>query len=68
MVTWLLIFENYRSKNAYWAWQFIVLNKSDKKCKILVTFKLKGDDSFIMGFSIGYKEKMKEGTISEKIV
>ncbi len=34
----------------------------------MVTFKLKGDDSFIMSSSTGYKEKMKEGTICEKIV
>lgn len=55
-------------KNVYRAWQFIVLNKSDKRCKIKVMFKLKGDDSFIMNSSTGYKETMKEGTISEKIV
>ncbi|GAH11084.1 unnamed protein product, partial [marine sediment metagenome] len=41
-------------KTVYWAWQFTVLNKSDKKCKITVTFKLMDDDGITINSSVGY--------------
>jgi len=51
-------------KSVYWAWQFTVLNKSDKKCKITVTFKLKDDDGFTISSSAGYGEAMADSTIT----
>ena len=51
-------------KSVYWAWQFTVLNKSDKKCKTTVTFKLKDDDGFTIGSSAGYGEAMADSTIT----
>lgn len=51
-------------KSVYWAWQFFVLNKSNKTCKITVTFKLKDDDGFTIGSSVGYGEAMAGSTIT----
>ncbi len=51
-------------KSVYWAWQFTVLNKSDKKCKITITFKLIDDDGFTIGSSIGYGEATADSTIT----
>jgi len=52
------------TKNVNWIWQFTVLNKSDKKCKITVTFKLKDDDGFTISSSAGYGEAMADSTIT----
>ncbi len=51
-------------KSVYWVWQFTVLNKSNKKCKIMVTFKLIDDDGFTIGSSAGYGEAMEDSTIT----
>ena len=51
-------------KSVYWVWQFTVLNKSNKKCKIMVTFKLIDDDGFTIGSSAGYGEAMADSTIT----
>jgi len=51
-------------KSVYWAWQFTVLNKSEKKCKITVTFKLIEDDGFTISSSAGYGEAMADSTIT----
>ena len=51
-------------KSVYWAWQFTVLNKSDKKCKITVTFKLIDDESFTINYSVGYGEAMADSTVT----
>ena len=51
-------------KSVYWAWQFTVLNKSDKKCKITITFKLIDDDGFAISSSVGYGEAMADSTIT----
>jgi uncharacterized RDD family membrane protein YckC len=51
-------------KSVYWVWQFTVLNKSNKKCKIMVTFKLIDDDGFTIGSSAGYGEAMPDSTIT----
>ena len=51
-------------KSVYWAWQFTVLNKSDKKCKITVTFKLIDDNGFTISSSIGYGEATADSTIT----
>ena len=51
-------------KSVYWVWQFTVLNKSNKKCKIMVTFKLTDDDGFTIGSSAGYGEAMADSTIT----
>ena len=51
-------------KSVYWVWQFTVLNKSNKKCKIMVTFKLIADDGFTIGSSAGYGEAMADSTIT----
>ncbi|GAI96033.1 unnamed protein product [marine sediment metagenome] len=53
-------------KSVYWAWQFTVLNKSDKKCKITVTFKLIDDDGFTISSSVGYGEAMADSTVTIK--
>jgi len=52
------------AKSVYWAWQFTVLNKSNKKCKITVTFKLIDDDGFTIGSSVGYGEAIADSTIT----
>jgi len=51
-------------KTVYWAWQFTVLNKSDKKCKITVTFKLIDDDGSTISSSVGYGEATAGSTIT----
>ena len=51
-------------KSVYWAWQFTVLNKSDKKCKITVTFKLIDDEGFTINSSVGYGEAMADSTVT----
>ena len=53
-------------KSVYWAWQYTVLNKSEKKCKITVTFKLIDDDDFIISSSVGYGEAAAGSTITIK--
>jgi len=51
-------------KSVYWVWQFTVLNKSEKKCKITITFKLIDDDGFAISSSVGYGEAMGDSTIT----
>ena len=51
-------------KSVYWAWQFTVLNKSDKKCKITVTFILKDEDDITISSSFGYGEATAGSTIT----
>lgn len=51
-------------KSVYWTWQYTVLNKSEKKCKITITFKLIDDDDFIISSSVGYGEAMADSTIT----
>ena len=53
-------------KSVYWAWQFTVLNKSEKKCKITVTFELIDDDGSTISFSVGYGEAAAGSTITIK--
>jgi len=53
-------------KSVYWAWQFTVLNKSDKKCKITVRFKLIDDDGFTIDSSVGYGEATADSIITIK--
>lgn len=53
-------------KSVYWAWQFTVLNKSDKKCKITVTFILKDEDDITISSSAGYGEAAAGSTITIK--
>jgi len=53
-------------KSVYWAWQFTVLNKSDKKCKITVTFMLKDEDDITINSSFGYGEAAAGSTITIK--
>ncbi|MGB2783025.1 MAG: hypothetical protein WBC45_03670 [Atribacterota bacterium] len=52
------------TKNVNWVWQHTVLNKSEKKCKITVTFKLIDDDDFVISSSVGYGEAMADSTIT----
>jgi len=53
-------------KSVYWAWQFTVLNKSEKKCKITVTFELIDDDGSTISSSAGYGEAAAGSTITIK--
>ena len=53
-------------KSVYWAWQFTVLNKSEKKCKITVTFELIDDDGSTISSSVGYGEAAAGSTITIK--
>jgi hypothetical protein len=58
-------FTNIVEKRVNWVWQYIVLNKSDKKLRIAVEFKLKDRDNFIISSSTEekYVEKHSEITI-----
>lgn len=51
-------------KSVYCAWQFTVLNKSEKECKITVTFILKDEDDITISSSAGYGEAMADSTIT----
>lgn len=51
-------------KSVYWTWQFTVLNKSNKKCKITVTFILKDEEDIIVSSSMGYGEATAGSTIT----
>ena len=51
-------------KSVYWDWQFTVLNKSNKECKIMVMFKLIDEDDFTISSSLGYGEAMADSTIT----
>jgi len=53
-------------KSVYWAWQFTVLNKSEKKCKITITFMLKDEDGITISSSVGYGEAAVGSTITIK--
>jgi len=52
------------AKSVFWVWEFTVLNKSNKKCKIMVTFKLIDEDDFTISSSKGYGEAMSDSTIT----
>jgi len=58
-------FTNIVEKRVNWVWQYTVLNKSDKKLRIAVEFKLKDKDNFIISSSAAeeYVEKHSEITI-----
>jgi len=51
-------------KNVYWVWQFTVLNKSNKRCKIMVTFKLIDENDSTISSSEGYGEAIADSTIT----
>jgi len=51
-------------KSVYWVWQFTVLNKSDKKCKIAVTFILKDENDITINSSYGYGEAVAGSIIT----
>jgi len=51
-------------KIVHWEWQFTVLNKSDTKCKITVTFILIDKNGEIISSSMRYGEAMAESTIT----
>lgn len=52
------------AKSVYWVWKFTVLNKSNKKCKIEVTFILKDEDDITISSSAGYGEVIADSTIT----
>lgn len=52
------------AKSVYWVWKFTVLNKSNKKCKIEVTFILKDEDDITISSSAGYGEAIADSTIT----
>jgi hypothetical protein len=52
------------TKNVNWIWQYTLLNKSEKKCKITVTFMLKDEDGNIINSSFGYGEAAAGSTIT----
>ena len=54
------------TKNVDWIWHYTVLNKSEKKCKITVTFMLKDEDGKIINSSFGYGEAAAGSTITIK--
>ena len=58
-------FTNIVEKRVNWVWQYTVLNKSDKKLRIAVEFKLEDRDNFIISSSAEekYVEKHSEITI-----
>jgi hypothetical protein len=52
------------TKNVNWVWQYTVLNKSEKKCKITVTFMLNDEDGITISSSFGYGEATAGSTIT----
>jgi hypothetical protein len=54
------------TKNVDWIWNYTVLNKSEKKCKITITFMLKDEDGKIINSYFGYGEAAAGSTITIK--